>query len=272
MGLNKTQIALRALLAGAALSTMAFALVACGDDDDSGAKAQADVKAAVDEEIAGEKAGDVDKVLNHVTDNWLKTVVGATRDEVKANPGRIQSDDQPKVGAIKVNGNKATAEALQDAGKLDYRNSVDLVKDGGVWKLDKLHMLSAATVPSGSKKVNVDLTEFAFGFNRKDVTSNQTLVFHVENQGKQPHMMDLSKIPADADLQKLFASEGDGPPPGVEEIGTAFLFSPGDKADVVLKEKLAPGRYVMLCFVGDQDDPEHTPHALKGMVADFTVE
>ena len=115
------------------------------------------------------------------------------------------------------------------------------------------------------------MKDFAFDFSSKEITSKDDLVFHMENKGKQSHMMVLMKIPANGNLQQLLQFEGDGPPPGVEDVGAAYIFSPGDKADVVLKDKFAPGRYAMLCFVGDEDDPEHTPHIAKGMVSDFTV-
>ena len=265
-----------AMLAGATFATVLFGAAACGDDGGTtSGKSVDEVRAALDEELAAEASGNADNFLKHVTDRWLKTVIGATRDEVKADPSKFKSEDSPTIGEIKVSGSKATVSASfppGQSGRFDYRNAADLVKEGGVWKLDKFHVLSAAKVPSGSKKVNVDLTDFAFGFSRKEVTSKDALVFHVENKGKQNHMMVVNKIPADADVQKLLQFQGDGSPPGVEEVGGVFLFGPGDKADVVLKDKLAPGRYVMLCFVGDEDDPQHGPHALKGMVADFTVQ
>ena len=264
-------------LAGATFATVLFGGAACGDDGGStSGKSVDEVRAALDEELAGEASGDADKVLKHVTDRWLNTVLGTTRDEVKADPSKIKSEDAPPtITEIKVSGSKATVQVSIPPGQrggFDYRNAADMVKEGGVWKIDKFHVLSAAKVPSGSKKVNVDLTDFAFGFSRKEITSKDALVFHVENKGKQNHMMVVNKIPADADLQKLLQFEGQGSPPGVEEVGGVFLFSPGDKADVVLKDKLAPGRYVMLCFVGDEDDPQHGPHVGKGMVADFTVQ
>jgi hypothetical protein len=275
---TRTRVLL-ATLAGGTFATVLFGAAACGGDDggSTSGKSVDEVRAALDEEIAGELSGDADKVLKHVSDRWLKTVLGATRDEVKADPSKIKSEDKPIIGEIKVSGSKATVQVSFDTGQqqgggFEYRQAGDLVKEGGIWKLDRIHVLSAAKVPSGSKKVNVDLTDFAFGFARKEITSKDALVFHVENKGKQNHMMVVNKIPADADVQKLLQFEGDGAPPGVEELGGVFLFSPGDKADVVLKDKLAPGRYVMLCFVGDEDDAEHTPHAMKGMTADFTVQ
>ena len=74
-------------LAGAAFATLLFGGVACGDDGGStSGKSVDEVRAALDEELAGELSGDADKVLKHVTARWLKTVLGTTRDEVKADP------------------------------------------------------------------------------------------------------------------------------------------------------------------------------------------
>jgi hypothetical protein len=250
---------------------LAFSLAACSDDDGGSSDDEAAVRSAIDGQIAAEASGDANAYLPHVTDNWLKTVVGGTRDDVKADPSLFQSDDAPQINDISVSGNKATAKiSFNDpASRLVYGNEVDLVKEDGAWKSDVLHVVSASDVPSSSKKVNVGLKEFAFDFSANQITSKDNLVFHVENKGKQSHMMVISKIPADANLQQLLQAEDT--PPGVEDVGGAFLFSPGDEADVVLKDKLAPGRYVMLCFVGDEDDPEHVPHVAKGMVSDFTV-
>jgi hypothetical protein len=102
------------------------------------------------------------------------------------------------------------------------------------------------------------------------MTSKENLVFHVENTGKKNHMIVAIKIPADGDLDAIIASQD--LPEGVEELGGVFLFAPGDKADVVVKDKLAPGRYAFLCFATDADDPNHEPHVFKGMKSDFTVE
>ncbi len=263
---------LRAVLAATGLSALAFAAAACGGDDGgtTSGKTVDEVRAALDEELAAEKAGDPDKFLKHVTDKFLKTVQGITREEAKADPSTFQSDDQPTIEKITVSGNKATIAITGGfKGGLDYNVSATAVKEGGEWRIDELHVKSADKIPSGAKKVNLDLTDFAFGFTRKDVTSKDIIALHVENKGKQPHMVGLAKIPDNADLQKFLHEDN---PQGLEEIGTAFLFAPGDKADVVIKEKLAPGRYVMLCYVSDQDDPKHTPHFEKGMVADFKVE
>ena len=131
-----------------------FGGVACGDDGGTtSGKSVDEVRAAINEELAAEKSGNAENYLKHVTDRWLKTVSGKTREEVKSDPSSIQSEDLPNIDKITVSGSKAVLliSFPDQGGSFDYRNSVDMVKEGGVWKLDVLHVLSAAKTPSGSK-------------------------------------------------------------------------------------------------------------------------
>lgn len=48
---------------------------------------------------------------------------------------------------------------------------------------------------------------------------------------------------------------------------------PGDTTNIVFTKPLAPGRYLLACFVPDETEGENgTPHALKGMYKEFTIE
>ena len=92
---------------------------------------------------------------------------------------------------------------------------------------------------------------------------------------EQSHELALASIPegvtVDEVIQSFATTEGQGLP-GVEFIaGTGA--EPGQKSNLVFTEPLAAGRYLMICFRPDTAEaPEGTPHALKGMVKDFTVE
>jgi hypothetical protein len=154
--MGKRTILIRTMLGLAALTAVGAA-IACGDDDDKGTattgattaadtKEAAAVRADLQAEIASEKSGDADAFLKHVTENWLTNITGASAEDVKADPSIFQNDQAPILGAITVNGDKATARAQFDdpTSKFDYGNSVDIVKDGGVWKLDALHVVSAS--------------------------------------------------------------------------------------------------------------------------------
>jgi len=85
----------------------------------------------------------------------------------------------------------------------------------------------------------------------------------------------VARINDDAKLDELVpaiaqSAEGETPA-GVEEIVAFGAYEPGETANVVFAEPLQPGRYGVFCFFPDVNDPEHTPHALKGMFAEFTI-
>lgn len=245
---------------------------ACGGDDDGSSGDEAAVRAAVDAFTEAQRNGDAEAFLAHVTDNFLKKEVGQTREDVRAAPEAVQEDVQFTVTKVSISGKKASVEGdftLEGEGAVAWldRPQPQLVKEGNTWKVDRIKPGSAAK-PSGTKAIAFQMNEFAFGFDRRELKSGQPVVFSAENKGKQPHFLDIARIPADADLDELFAS--DEPPEGVEFLAHSSTFQPGDKADLVLREPLTPGRYIFVCFIGDSADG--TPHAFKGMVSDFTVQ
>src|SRR5262249_40131963 len=158
------------------------------------------------------KSGNADAYLAHVTDKWLR-MMGYTREKVKADPSLFQSDDPITIEAVRVRGDKATVDISGIEGGLDYQPYVIALKQDNTWKLDEIHIKSAQ-IPQGSKTAKVDLSEFAFGFDPKDITSQQVTALHLNNKGKQPHMAVLIKIPDNADFQALLRSNQDTP--GVE--------------------------------------------------------
>ena len=113
------------------------------------------------------------------------------------------------------------------------------------------------------------MKEFAFDFDDEDFVTGKDLVLKISNTGDQQHFLGMAKIPEGSDLQQLLMSDEE--PEGFEEIGYTNTFNPGDKADVGIKTRLTAGRYIFFCFISDEDDPEGTPHAFKGMISDFTV-
>jgi len=47
---------------------------------------------------------------------------------------------------------------------------------------------------------------------------------------------------------------------------------PGEENKLVFTGELGPGRYLMVCFLPDANDPEMTPHAFKGMASVFRIQ
>lgn len=267
------------LLATLAASLMAFA--ACSDDDDEdedgggdtsptpNAEEIAAIEQLVTDLVEGDptQQADVDFFFERVTDDLLESFFQTTREECMANaeecigePGVVES-----VGSTTVSGGEASTDVTADFGNYTFV----LVLDGEVWKVDQLNAVSPE-IPAGVAAVNLSLNEFAFGFNRNDIPADGNFAFAATNVGKQNHQIALEKIPADLDVEAALMSEEETE--GTEEIAYAGPLFPGDEFNLVFDEPLEPGRYLMVCFFPDTDDPDEKPHALKGMWADFTIE
>jgi hypothetical protein len=262
-----------ALVGLAALSAVA---VACGDDDDSGktptaaaqSQDQKDVQAVIDKINTSLQNKDIDGLLAGFTDNGVKAIFLSSKDDIKAHPEDLQATPFT-AGTITVSGTKAsvTGTTNDPSNGFDSPQVVNLVKGAGGWQVDGMESVNAKA-PSGAKTVNIGMKEFEFDFTPSDIPSGKPILFHLKNTGAQAHFMDLAKIPADAKIDDLLNYQGDGPPPGVTDIGSSNPVAPGKEVDVAFNGKLDAGRYVLLCFMPDTDG---TPHAFKGMVADFTI-
>ena len=103
-------------------------------------------------------------------------------------------------------------------------------------------------------------------------------VWAVTTTGEQPHELALLQAPEGTtfdEVMAILATPPDAtPPPGelgfmdLAPVGGVGYLSPGQTAWGVFD--LAPGAYVALCFVPDQETG--MPHAAMGMVTVFTVE
>jgi len=261
------RIAVTLALALTALSTVALA---CGGGGEGSAEDREEVEQTV-KELASYGAEDVDVFLERVTDNFLESFAGFTREECKGNAQDCVGDpsETTSLANTKVLGDTATTEgtfssAGEDVGEELY---LSLVREDGVWKLDGLRN-PPQEIPEGVKKVDLNLNEFAFGFNASEITDGN-FAFVAKNVGKQNHQVGVMKVPADLDIQELWREEEVA---GVEDIAFTLPFPPGDEYNVVFDQPLEPGRYALVCSVPDKDDPEKTPHALKGMISEFTIE
>lgn len=94
------------------------------------------------------------------------------------------------------------------------------------------------------------------------------------NNGKQAHEMAiLAAAPGKtlADVQKaLKAPPGTAPagPPPYDVVGGIAAIAPGQSQ--VFQPKLAPGKYLLVCFIADSAPP-HLPHFMKGMITEIDV-
>jgi hypothetical protein len=121
--------------------------------------------------------------------------------------------------------------------------------------------------------VTIVEVDFAFGGVANAAPAGQQ-VWEVRNEGTQPHMLVLGKVPDgttwDQVYQAVTSDPEATPEPGAlgqedfQYVGGVLLQSGGTTVYPILD--LEPGRYGLICFV---PDPNHggIPHAMEGMIA-----
>jgi hypothetical protein len=248
--------------------------VACGDDDDGGGnEADRDEIVATMTTLAvanGEEATqeEIDFYLGHITDGFVQAFgtesLEACAEDAPTCIGSPLENPTVDPASVEIDGETATVVIESDEG--DF--GVNLVKDEGVWKADGL-FVSDDVIGEGTEIVDVDLVEFAFeGDLESAAVKSGDFAFHFVNTGDQVHEAILIELPAEGEIEDLLVDESFEPEP----IFVKFPYGPGDESDAALSAPLEPGRYGLVCFLPDTDDPEMTPHAFKGMVAEFAVE
>lgn len=265
------------LVAGA----FTFGLTACSGDDEGDEEEIAAIRAVIDANLAADASSNVEAYLGTVSDDFIENVYGvfgitaASFPEVAADG--FLGGEHTFTGAdakVEVDGDTATAIVADGSPDVPSKSWIEasFVKVDDKWLLDNLNPVAAEETPSGAQSVAVTLKDFAFEFDEKSVKTGKATVWKVKNEGKQPHIMVVSKIPEGAKLEELLQSEDT--PEGVTDISDSFIFEPGESGDITIEEPLEAGRYVFLCFIQDPpDDFENgVPHFAKGMVADFTIE
>ncbi len=125
--------------------------------------------------------------------------------------------------------------------------------------------------------VTIVEVDFAFGGVADAAPAGQQ-VWEVRNEGVQPHMLVLGKVPDGTTWDQVYQAVTGGPSatptPGalgendLQYVGGVLLQSGGTTVYPMLD--LEAGRYTLLCFVSD---PNHgdIPHAMEGMIAMLDV-
>ena len=237
------------------------ALGACGGGDEKG-----DVEDAVRAAFDAWNQKDVEGVLARFTDKGLQESFDATREEARQFLPEFIGDPSVtvrKLSNTKVSGNTGTLTAETTFGMAIDLLRYSMVKEGDVWKLDGEEKLSPA-IPSGVTAVDVKLAEFAFAYNPA-AAAGGNVAFKLENIGQQNHEFFIARAPEGRPLQELLEAVEE-----LELIG-GIEVEPGKQRNLLFTEALSPGRYAVVCFKPDVNDPEQTPHAFKGMVSEFTV-
>jgi hypothetical protein len=127
---------------------------------------------------------------------------------------------------------------------------------------------------AGDTPVAVEATEFEFAIDGEFTSETTGIVF--TNAGEQPHELRVEQLielggvtaPTADEIVEAVRENGEYPE-GTNSIANTGA-GPGEEGALAFEEPLAPGRYVLVCFVPDEESDE--PHAALGMVAEFTVE
>ena len=227
-------------------------------------------------------AKDIDGFMAFFTEKGLISSFGEpgqSIDEARAGLKQFfatQPLKNPKFSQESIAGDAGTMDAVFQLGPTLLHSRFTLAKAGAAWKLDGEESDLPVDVPAGVATINVDLNEFAFGVDPSTIAEAKgQFALVANNVGKQEHELGLARIPDNSTVsdlvQQLKDSGPNAEPPGVTFIaGTGA--KPGEKSNLVFAEPLAAGHYVMICFRPDTTEgPNGTPHAVKGMVRDFTV-
>ncbi len=153
-----------------------------------------------------------------------------------------------------------TALVVSACGADDGGSSAGSPKEGGNGSK------AGAEAPDEIPTIAVKGDEYKFDA-PKTVPSGK-VAFEFENTGKEKHEMVVFMIKDDSKVKELLAMPQKEAGKHVEVVGGTGA-KPGETAEKPLQEDLSPGRYVLLCFL---PAPDKTPHFVKGMVHEFSVE
>lgn len=243
-----------------------FAAGACGDGDDGASAEEIQEVEDIIRQLVGSSGDDAEFVFAHVTDNAIETIFfspsreecAANADECIGEPGTVES-----LSGTEIDGDTATSRVTADFGTYD----VTLVREDDVWKLESLEA-APDEVPEGAAVVDLGLSEFAFQLNPDDIPADGNFAFRATNRGAQVHEVAVAPIPAGIDPLDALETVDES-----SVVGLKAFIIPGQEVDMTFFEApLQPGRYVLVCFFPDTDDPEFTPHVFKGMIDEFTIE
>ncbi len=126
-----------------------------------------------------------------------------------------------------------------------------------------------ASAPNAKPQV-VTVVASDYKFEAPDTIAAGLTTFHLQNKGPGIHHLVLVRTDEGKTTDDVMAAlKEKGPPPAwMHEVPGPNAPAPGREANATVV--LAPGNYTMLCFV-DVPEPDHVPHAMKGMVRSLTV-
>lgn len=258
--------AIRPFAACLGLSMLLLGAAACGDDEDQPAPEELQAVEDVATSLFEASGAEVDYVLAHATDNIFETVFFTTPDDCASAPDECigEPSSVQAVSGTEIDGDTATTTVVSDFGIF----KVGLVRESGVWKGDSLQA-GSDEVPDGAARVDLSLVDFAFGFDRAAIPANGNFAFHITNEGQQTHEVVVVSIAEGQDLEQAVGAVAEEVVP---PVALKVFIRPGQQLDMAFEEPLPPGKYALVCFFPDTNDPEFAAHIDKGMFAEFTVQ
>ena len=122
----------------------------------------------------------------------------------------------------------------------------------------------AAQEPAAGQTVEFSTEEYKFGGIPSELPAGET-TFAMTNDGQEQHEFSLFLIKSDQSVEELVQLPEKEAFKNIEEVTHTFA-KPGGSAEA--NADLTAGRYGYVCFI---PAPDGEPHALKGMVGEFTV-
>jgi hypothetical protein len=129
---------------------------------------------------------------------------------------------------------------------------------------------AAEEVPEVAAPQVVTYTATDFAFTGPDTIAPGYTDIRLVNNGEQEHHIVLARLDDGKTLQELNALMANNPgaePEWLVFVGGAGSVTKGDSSAAI--SDLAPGNYVLFCFIPDPSD--HVPHHAKGMVRELVV-
>lgn len=272
----------------AALLVAAAVLAACGGSGGDGPQsgpsptsvAVVEVQGVFREFIDSWNREDADAFLALWTDEGLVSSLG----DEDASAEQVADDVRRFIGSFAL-GNASFLETSVDGdtAKLDVQFTVQteytrsiftLVRRDGAWLIDGEEANLDIRVPAGAKRLDVVMNEFSFEADTSGLTSTAGVVaITARNVGRREHEMGVVRVDEGVDLLQALRSEpvAGADPPGLTFVGGGPIDATG--VIVFAFSEFTPGRYAFVCMLPDTNEgPDGTPHALKGMVREFTID
>jgi hypothetical protein len=270
----------RTLLAVAAVAVLGFA--ACGDDDDDDAGATTDDSASP----AAASGDDTDVEAYCAASLAFEALPEpeidfetATEEEMATGLKAYAADVlQPAIADIVAT---APEELADEADQFsDIVDEMAATGDGSLIESPEAEAIGATAhaydlANCGWASVDVTATDYAFAGIPAEVDAGVTN-FGLTNEGAEVHMLFLARKNdgVTQSAEELLALPEEEAMALTTMVGEAFA-PPG--ADSYLVADLEPGDYVALCMIPvgmtstDGPPPEGPPHAMQGMVTEFSV-